>query len=51
MQQLDLFRHLPAPAEPSPADEVARPVIGSDSIEDEELLSVLPMQGSPSSNR
>lgn len=42
MPQLDLFRHVPAPAEPPPSDEVARSVIGSGSIEDEELLSVLP---------
>jgi hypothetical protein len=42
MQQLDLFRHVPAPAEPPPSDEVARPIIGSDSIEDEELVAALP---------
>ena len=45
MQQLDLFRHLPAPAEPPPSDEVARPVIGPDGIEDEELLAALPHAG------
>jgi HEAT repeat protein len=39
---LDLFRHVPAPVEPSPCDEVPRPVIGPDSIEDEELLAALP---------
>jgi HEAT repeat protein len=41
MQQLDLFRHVPAPAEPPPCDSVARPVIGSDAIEDEELVAAL----------
>jgi hypothetical protein len=45
MQQLDLFRHLPAPAEPSPSDEVPRPVIGPDRFEDEELLAALPHAG------
>jgi HEAT repeat protein len=45
MQQLDLFRHLPAPAEPSPSDEVPRPVIGPDSLEEEELLAALPHAG------
>ncbi len=45
MQQLDLFRHVPAPVEPSPSDEVPRPVIGPDSFEDEELLAALPHAG------
>jgi len=45
MQQLDLFSHVPAPVEPSPSDEVLRPVIGPDSIEDEELLAALPHAG------
>jgi HEAT repeat protein len=45
MQQLDLFRHVPARVEPSPSDEVPRPVIGPDSIEDEELLAALPRAG------
>jgi HEAT repeats len=45
MQQLDLFRHVPAPVEPSPSDEVPRPVIGPDSLEDEELLAALPHAG------
>ncbi len=44
-QQLDLFRHVPAPAEPPPCNDVARPVIGSDGIEDEELLAALPHAG------
>jgi hypothetical protein len=45
MQQLDLFRHVPAPSEPPPSDGVARPAVGSDSIEDEELLARLPNAG------
>ena len=45
MQQLDLFRHVPAPSEPPPSDEVAHPVIEWDSIEDEELLAWLPNAG------
>jgi HEAT repeat protein len=45
MQQLDLFRHVPAPAETPPSEDVGRPVIGSDSIEDEELLAALPHAG------
>jgi HEAT repeat protein len=45
MRQLDLFSHVPALAEPLLFDEVARPVIGSDSIEDEELLAALPRAG------
>ncbi len=45
MQQLDLFRDVPAPAEPPPSDEVTQPVIGLDSIEDEELLAALPRAG------
>jgi hypothetical protein len=45
MHQLDLFRHVPAPVEPLPSDEVARPVLGWDSIEDEELLAALPRAG------
>jgi hypothetical protein len=45
MLQLDLFRHVPAPAEPPPSDEIARPVIGPDSIEDDELLAALPHAG------
>ena len=39
MRQLDLFCHVPAPVEPPPYDEVARTVIGLDSIEDEELVT------------
>jgi hypothetical protein len=42
MQQLDLFRHVPAPAEPPPSSDTARPVIRPDGIEDEELLAALP---------
>jgi HEAT repeat protein len=45
MQQLDLFRQPPAPAEPPPSYEVTQPVIGSDGIEDEELLAALPYAG------
>jgi hypothetical protein len=42
MQQFDLFRHVPAPAEPFLSDNIVRPVIGPDRMEDEELLAVLP---------
>jgi hypothetical protein len=45
MQQLDLFRDIPAPAEPPPSDGMARPIIASDSIEDDELLVALPNSG------
>jgi HEAT repeat protein len=45
MQQLDLFRDVPTPAENLPSVDVARPVIGSDSIGDEELVSALPYAG------
>jgi HEAT repeats len=45
MQQLDLFRDVPAPTEPPLSDEVTHPAIGSDSIEDEELLAALPHAG------
>ena len=43
--QLDLFRHVPAPAEPPPSGEATRSVIGPDRIEDEQLLAVLPRAG------
>jgi hypothetical protein len=42
LQQLDLFRYVPAPADTPPSDEVTRPIMGLDSIEDEELLAALP---------
>jgi hypothetical protein len=42
MHQLDLFRHVPAPAEHPPSDEVAQPVIAADTIDDDELLAGLP---------
>ena len=42
MQQLDLFRYVPAPAEPPPSDEVARPALAPDTMEDDELLAALP---------
>jgi len=42
IQQLDLFRHVPAPAESPPADEVARPAPAPDTMEDDELLAALP---------
>jgi hypothetical protein len=42
MQQLDLFRYVPAPAGPSSSEKVARPVIGPDSAEDARLLAALP---------
>jgi HEAT repeat protein len=45
MQQLDLFRHVPAAVEPRPSGRVARPVVGPDGIDDEELLAALPRAG------
>jgi HEAT repeat protein len=45
MQQLDLFRHVPAPANSPSSDEAARPIIGPDRIGDEELLAALPRVG------
>jgi HEAT repeat protein len=45
MHQLDLFRHVPAPANSPSSDEAARPIIGPDRIGDEELLAALPNAG------
>ncbi len=45
MRQLDLFRHPPALAGPRPSDEVMRPVIAPETIEDDELLAALPHAG------
>jgi len=45
MQQLDLFRYVPATPEPPPSDEVARPGIGPESVEDDELIAALPHAG------
>jgi hypothetical protein len=45
MQQLDLFRHIPAPAEPPPSAEAVRRAATADGIEDEELLAALPYVG------
>jgi hypothetical protein len=45
MQQLDLFRNTPTPAEPCPSDEVAQPVIKVEAIEDDDLLAALPHSG------
>jgi HEAT repeat protein len=45
MQQLDLFRHIPAPAEPRPFDNAVRLAAAADTIEDEELLAALPYGG------
>jgi HEAT repeat protein len=42
IQQLDLFRHVPAPAEPPPSDKVARSAPAPDTMEDDELLAALP---------
>ena len=42
MRQLDLFRHVPVPAESRHSEGVARPVIGPDGMEDEEVLAALP---------
>jgi hypothetical protein len=45
MQQLDLFRDAPAPSGFTTCDEVTRPVIMPDTIEDDELLAALPQAG------
>jgi HEAT repeat protein len=45
MHQLDLFRHVPAPANSPSSDEATRPIIGPDRIGDEELLAALPQAG------
>jgi HEAT repeat protein len=45
MQQLDLFRDAPIPAEPCPYDEVAQPVIKLEAIEEDDLLAALPNSG------
>ena len=45
MQQLDLFRHVPAPAGSPPSDDAVRLFAAADSIEDEELLAALPYAG------
>jgi hypothetical protein len=42
MQQLDLFRYFPAPAEPSPSDDAARSAPAPDTMENDELLAALP---------
>jgi HEAT repeats len=42
MQQLDLFRHVPAPAELPPSDEVSRPVAAPETMENDELLASIP---------
>jgi hypothetical protein len=41
IHQLDLFRHVPAPAEPPPSGEVARSAPAPDTMEDDELLAAL----------
>ena len=41
MQQLDLFRHVPAPAEPPPSDEVAPSAPAPATMEDDELVAAL----------
>jgi HEAT repeats len=45
MQQLDLFRHIPAPAEPPSSDDAVRLAAPPDTIEDEELVAALPSAG------
>src|SRR5215472_779388 len=42
MYQLDLFRHLPAPADPPSSGASTRPVIAPGTLKDEELLVALP---------
>ena len=42
MQQLDLFRHLPEPVEPSRSDYVAPTALAPDTMETDELLAALP---------
>jgi hypothetical protein len=42
IQQLDLFRHVPAPAEPAPSNEVPRPAPAPDTVKDDELLAAIP---------
>lgn len=42
IHQLDLFRYVPAPAEPPPSDELARSALAPDTMEDDELLAALP---------
>lgn len=45
MQQLDLFRDTPIPAEPCPYDEGAQPVIAVEAIEEDDLLAAIPHSG------
>jgi hypothetical protein len=45
MQQLDLFRDTPTPAEPYPYDQVAQPVIAVEAVEEGDLLAALPHAG------
>ena len=45
MQQLDLFRNTPIPAEPCPCEEVVQPVIAVETIEKDDLLAALPRSG------
>jgi hypothetical protein len=45
MQQLDLFRDSPIAVEPCRYDEVARPVIAVEAIEEDDLLAGLPHLG------
>lgn len=42
MQQLDLFRHAPAPDELPPSDEAARPAAAPETMENDELLAAIP---------
>jgi hypothetical protein len=42
IQQLDLFRYVPAPPEPPPSDEAARSALAPDTMEDDELVAALP---------
>jgi hypothetical protein len=43
MQQLDLFRYFPAPAEPSPSDDAARSAPAPDTMETDGLLAAIPL--------
>jgi hypothetical protein len=42
MQQLDLFRHAPAPDEFRPSGDAARPAAAPDTMENDELLAAIP---------
>lgn len=45
MQQLDLFRHVPVPAEPRRPDDAVRPLVAVEAIGEDDLLAALPHSG------